>query len=278
MPTIQSFTTLWSAMAQVIPVLALAFVLEARQITRRYSKKRFFRNRKTRIAWSLTFAVLVFLLPQGLIGSILALTFDSEQLMTPFYWYVMVSAILGIYLTIIILILIPVSSLANGTVRDVRTWLILNMPWGQVQRARRSTLYYQDRNSQLLREIAGVRLDILIQVSARLVLAHRMLSHANGAKAAILAETPPTSPDGIAERRKVLSALDQTAAKALVEIESHPERWSKYVELKDDHARQKRNFEKRVKRLKKLDKMTKKGGSPADFKQYRRNLRSLARG
>lgn len=159
----------WGAIAQVIPVVALAFVIEARVIVRRMSKKTAYRYRGLRIRWSITFFVLALLLTLSEYAALQSLALDPDRPLVPmdavYYWL----SLLSVAASLLIVITLPVSSLISASLGDVIRWVELHVPWGRAQRLRRDIIRQLESLDALVRRGRDNRLDALLMCAAVLL-------------------------------------------------------------------------------------------------------------
>jgi uncharacterized membrane protein YgdD (TMEM256/DUF423 family) len=152
----------WSAAAQIIPVLALAFVIEARILIRGFSKKRAFKYRASRVRWAAALLVVGTMLFIGELGALSALSVGTEDPLTGidyFYYWV---AYIGMWAALLIVLTIPISNLVNASTRDVRFWLAAHVPWGQSQRLRRRILRNIERAEDIRKGLIDHRFEALM--------------------------------------------------------------------------------------------------------------------
>ncbi|MEV7610945.1 hypothetical protein AB0N61_15775 [Microbacterium sp. NPDC089320] len=152
----------WGAVAQIIPVLALAFVIEARLIVRRMSKKAAYKHRARRVRWSVAFFVLALLLTSSEFAALRNLSRDPARDLAPVdqvnYWV----SLFTVAATLSIVISLPVSSLVASTLGDVLRWLEVNLPWSKVQKLRRDIGRQLSSIEHLQRRNQGNRLGALM--------------------------------------------------------------------------------------------------------------------
>lgn len=127
----------WAAAAQIIPVLALAFVIEARILIRSFSKKKTFRHRASRVRWAAVLFVVATLLAVGQLGALQALTRGGSKPLTALDQFYYVVSWAGMYGALLIVLTIPISNLIVASTGDVRIWVRTHLPWGKAQRLRR---------------------------------------------------------------------------------------------------------------------------------------------
>lgn len=154
-------TAYWGAVAQIIPVLALAFVIEARVIVGRMSKKSAYKYRGLRIRWSIAFFLLAALLTASEFAALQSLTYDPDKPLRVvdhvYYWISLIS----VAASLLVVITQPISSLISASVGDVIRSAELHVPWGKAQRLRREIHRQRERIEHHLREGQSNRLDAL---------------------------------------------------------------------------------------------------------------------
>lgn len=106
----------WATVAQVIPVLALALVLESRVLARRWGKKRAFEQRKERRMWAVA-AIIVTILMVMVEANALGQLWKPTS--TPFLdVFGILTAQLVIAATLLLVVSIPIMSIAVPAVLD----------------------------------------------------------------------------------------------------------------------------------------------------------------
>lgn len=125
-------TAFWSAIAQLIPVLAIPLVIEARTLARRISSNADeFKRRSLRVRWGLTYIVLGGAMASVEFTALACLAF-RESLEWQVY-YALVVMLLAFY----VVFSIPVTAIGEAMTRDA-TWIMaIRAPWGKVKRGRR---------------------------------------------------------------------------------------------------------------------------------------------
>ncbi|MDR5699953.1 hypothetical protein [Agromyces aerolatus] len=117
----------WSAMAQVVPVLALALVLETRALARRWSQKKLKATRRARRRWVGVLLVFCFLLPWLITTALGNLAETSSR---PWQFVLSLAAVTAIAFVVIGL---PIASVVN-TSWDVYYAIFIKMPWSKLRR------------------------------------------------------------------------------------------------------------------------------------------------
>lgn len=104
-------TAYWSVVAQVIPVIALALVLEARHVARRWRRKKNFRQQRQRRGWAITALVLTSALSLFEYWALIKLA-EPERLNA---FHVLMSSLanLTIALGVILVVSMPLSAVAG---------------------------------------------------------------------------------------------------------------------------------------------------------------------
>jgi len=77
--TIADLVPFWTVSAQVIPVLALAILLEARVLARSFSKKKQFQERKKRTLWGVGLFLVALMLSGAMGGAVAALLTETSR-------------------------------------------------------------------------------------------------------------------------------------------------------------------------------------------------------
>lgn len=154
----------WTVSAQVIPVLALALVLEARATGRQLSKKKTFAKVALRRFWGYVFYSLSFILGTSMLYSLSALAFPldpSAELSSTRYfilWYVSGSIWLGLLFAFTIPLTMIHSTLLGDRVSIFERW----NPISRFNRLRRSARRLGDFIENELKETRNLRHKILI--------------------------------------------------------------------------------------------------------------------
>ena len=130
----------WGAVAQIVPVLALTFVIEARLLVRRFSKKDQVRRRKARWAWAVAFLVLSVALAYTQLAALRALSQDTDSLLTKENYLDRSIANLTITVMLVVLVSVPVGQLTGASLVDLAAWVYTHTPWSRPQRLRRTYL------------------------------------------------------------------------------------------------------------------------------------------
>lgn len=152
----------WSAISQLVPVLALAFVLEARMIVRRLSRKSEFQRRKTRVAWAFTFLALSVLLVMAELAALQSLASDAAAPVSPAGMFYLYATLVAITVALFIVLTVPVSSLVVASTVDANRWLAMHLPWSKAQRARHRLKLIEARAERSLVGQTSFRLNLLI--------------------------------------------------------------------------------------------------------------------
>lgn len=162
-------TLYWGAIAQIVPVVALAFVIEARVIVRRLSRKSTYQFRGRRIRWSIVFFLLALLLTLSEYTALQSLSLDPDRpvllIDNIYYWL----SLLSVAASLLIVITLPVSTLISASLSDVVRSIELHVPWGKAQRLRREIVEQLASLDELLRLGRNLRLDALMVCGAVLL-------------------------------------------------------------------------------------------------------------
>ncbi|MEV7801113.1 hypothetical protein AB0O14_18680 [Microbacterium foliorum] len=164
-----SLSAYWAAISQVIPVVALAFVIEARMIVRRLSKKTAFKKRGARIRWSVVFFLLATLLAVSEYVALRSLSSSGRSDFTwidaVYYWLSLVAVIASL----LIVVSLPVASMVSASTGDVFRWIEVHIPWSSAQKLRRLILRQLEDVERVIRNSQGARLDALMMCATVLL-------------------------------------------------------------------------------------------------------------
>ncbi|NLP82476.1 hypothetical protein HF576_01310 [Microbacterium sp. CFH 90308] len=192
----------WAAIAQIVPVLAIPLVIEARLVAHRLSEsEESFNRRARRAGWGLVFTVLGI----SMLGlEILALSAIPLGTVNAFdYWFsivVVVAALSTVFA-------IPLAGIANSLLTDIAWILRARLPWGYLKRTRRELRVILDRLETQVRGSRSQRL----QLKTGLADAWLMRSQAR----AVISRATPAA---ISEDPALLSAWNDALAKATASI------------------------------------------------------------
>lgn len=160
----ESLTDYWSATAQVVPVLALAFVIEARLITRRLSKKNAFKDRGKRARWAGAFVLVAFGLTSAETNALVGIAVMQGEPVDSYDTIAYYTSLWSIVVSLLLVVSLPLMDIAVRTTVDLIQRLIIHMPWSRWRKLNRVI-------RGQLRVLAGMRRDAN---DRRLYLASRM--------------------------------------------------------------------------------------------------------
>ena len=145
----------WSAVAQIVPVLALAVAIEARVLAGRWRKKKNMKRRARRWIVASVYAVLVATLPAVLYS---ALRNVAEKESNAFdYWF----ALIWITACTIMVAYIPAATIANAALIDLFFVLDRRLPWSSVNRNERLRLAYSTKVADIYRDLRWAHIEFL---------------------------------------------------------------------------------------------------------------------
>lgn len=268
----------WAVIAQIIPVLALALVLEARLLARRLSKKKAFAQRRSRTAWGVTFLILAVLLWNGENYAIQALLDDPEREVTGWTLFNVGLAYVGISASLFVIFYIPVMRVGSGVTLDAARAVEARVPWsahakGQrkldqlVIRVRDAERNSRDASHQLLVAASEAltdwsKADRLLRATDQLMTQPEFQDQARQARA-----------EERAGFRQGLEDLREMRQRAYAAYESA---WSLYVENRAGE-RDIKKIKKECRKLnRRLAKLRRDGGTKKDFEAMRRSLAKLS--
>lgn len=162
MLTVGDLTAYWGAVAQIIPVLALAFVIEARLVVRRLSRKSEYARRGLRLRWGITFFVVGVLLTSSEFVALQSLASRSSRVLDASDYVVFWLSLVAVGTSLAIVITMPVSKLIVASTLDVSRWIEMRVPWGKIPRLRREIVQQMEKIDVVLRRLQQGRLDALM--------------------------------------------------------------------------------------------------------------------
>lgn len=251
----------WGAIAQIIPVAALALVLEARLVARRLGKKRATHSRFHRWMWALWLFVTWSLLSYALVRALMILSMvswggeqwsstDSTKLL----------AIVAVINAFFLVAYLPVTRViaAATTPRGLRDPFAY--PWSagnRLIREIRADIYtYADDHE----EARNARHRTLLEASKLLVLVSDSERHLTAAQS-WLSSDPSLTQDDRVEIRKRLDEAGSLREKARIRFE---EMMSNYEQAKANSDLLRKYERRSTKRLKKLLKMKQTSAAESD--------------
>ena len=259
----------WAAIAQIVPVLALAFVVEARFTVARLSKKSNISQRKTRVAWASLFLLLAVGLAISEFAAIQSLASPPEKPLSEVdTWYFRLSGLV-IYVALLVVVTIPIGNLVASSTGDVARWLAMHVPWGEPQRLRRDIFKGIDELERQLKEIRNLRSDALLAMADVLLVPRRVTPDA----LEYLRTEVETFGDADSLKREQLQGI----------VESDPDdpqlgyrlmKWY-YENLGSSERRTRKYLRASRKRVQRLDAII-SVNSPDTMKQVRRVMREAA--
>ncbi|PVE67919.1 hypothetical protein [Microbacterium testaceum] len=274
MNTVGHYKDFFAAAAQVIPVLALALVLEARLIANRYSKKNAFGQRGLRVAWGLFLGLLAFLIVQALVSSLNALTKDQQATMSGWDWYAYLVTWTAIYLGSAAVVTIPITAIVISAVADVIGYLLLRVPWGPAQKLRREIIVEIRQTEQDVNDARDTQRDFVVVASKFLVVG---FSGKRSAESALrdYVRTSPWMTES--ERRDHVSYFEKNIKTFEEAILDGEKAWKRHKKAKKLARRLETAIQRQKSILSKVDEIVTNGGSPAQIERQRRQLAQASR-
>lgn len=159
----------WAAVAQVVPVFALAFVIEARMWVRHMSKKRAYKNRKQRVQVAATLAVTAFALVLSEFAALINLAADQDRALDSWDFFYFGVSFLAVIISASVVIWLPIADMVSASTRDVVLWVQFRLPWGKAQRLRRSIVQQIREVDEIRRDARSFRLDALMAAATALL-------------------------------------------------------------------------------------------------------------
>ncbi|CAH0227645.1 hypothetical protein [Microbacterium sp. Bi128] len=155
----------WAAVAQIIPVLAIPLVIEARLVARRLSASQDeFSRRSRRLTWGVVFSILAV----GMFGTeAVAVTAILFGRVDGFAYWLAVYVILG---ALFVVFTVPLSAITSTLVTDILWIGRARLPWGRLKRLRRDAESLAEDVRRSRRRNADVRFKLLM-TRARTLLA-----------------------------------------------------------------------------------------------------------
>ena len=174
----------WAAVAQIIPVLALAMAIETRLLARRWRKKKNARLRGRRWLAASAYLLLVGTLPYVMYMALQNVA--SNETSTVDYWYAL-SWILGCTIMVAYL---PASGIIGAAVLDLYWFVGRKLPWSRAKREDRMRVLVRASLAKLDREVRAARIDFLVlyadfllQVTGKSIELDEALERSTGAEA-----------------------------------------------------------------------------------------------
>ncbi len=212
--TVGDLTAYWGAVAQIIPVLALAFVIEARLVVRRLSRKDEYTRRGLRLRWGITFFVVGILLTSSEFVALQSLASRSTRVLDGSDYFVFWVSLIAVGMSLAIVITMPVTKLIVASTFDVSQWIEMRVPWGKVPRLRRDIVRQLEKIEIVLRRLQHGRLDALMGC------AFALRPMGDEARAHLLAEVETIISDPL------LAVIDPNSELvALMRADSHDPMW-----------------------------------------------------
>lgn len=261
----------WGAVAQVIPVLALAFVIEARMIVLRLSKKKAFKYRGMRVRWAITFVVVASLLTMSEYAALQALAAGPTVTISPLGMFYFGSSFVGVAASLAIVVSLPIASVVAASTIDAARWVKLHLPLSGAQKLRR-TMRHQiaSLDSQLKRARDARFRALLLSADALLQQSAEWGTLQKWLLASIRADSDSHLYDQTGEFRRLVEADSSTPLWAY-----RVTRWQ-YDEL-TAQIREMRQVRKDIrKQLKEVEALT-RADSPEYAKILRANMAASAR-
>lgn len=155
----------WTVVAQIIPVFALALVLESRVLAKRWSKKKAFAAKSSRAAWAWAM-IFASVLMTAVMGLALRSLVEGESQR----WE---SSLASAFITILLLMVvsIPISSITGLALVDVLATTFLNSRFSKHGRMRRMIPSLREELDRLQRSV------LIHRVEALAYLAFLMVGH-----------------------------------------------------------------------------------------------------
>lgn len=146
----------WGAAAQIVPIIALALVIETRVLVGRWKSKKFKKYRASRWALGLSYAIVVLPLPNVLLASLANTAQDSTSRIEMLLVTIWIGA--GIYLVAYI----PAWRLISVALADLFQLIGDWLPWSRVNRIRRSLQHSDQLIAADIRYVRGLRISRLM--------------------------------------------------------------------------------------------------------------------
>ncbi|TFD19108.1 hypothetical protein [Cryobacterium sp. TMS1-13-1] len=149
----------WGAAAQIVPILALALVIETRFIAGRWRKKKFKKNRKSRWFLGIAYSLVVVPLPNVLM---LSLANTAEE-STSGIGSLLVSLWIGA--AIFLVAYIPAWRLLSVALTDLLQLLGDMFPWSAINTLRRTVRQGDILHAEAIRFVRGRRISSLMALA-----------------------------------------------------------------------------------------------------------------
>lgn len=131
-------TAYWGAIAQIIPVLALAMVLEVRYLGPKMGSKELFGKLWVRVVAAASFYVISVMLFTSELYALFALLGDQRDASNRYASPGVIWSLVSVGLALIFVFMMPVLSVAASSIIDVFYRIEIRLPWSSAQRGKRS--------------------------------------------------------------------------------------------------------------------------------------------
>lgn len=163
----------WTTVSQIVPVLAIALVLESRVLAQRYSKRRYYvSSRPVRATWGVTLFVLAGALTWTLAASLRFLaSADMTQAVNvtkSMQTHIATSVLLA---ATFVLVSTPIAAIFNASVLDLIVLAARRMPWSKTSRSLRELARLDSVYRAMLADLRDEAHDILMALSRSLLIA-----------------------------------------------------------------------------------------------------------
>lgn len=168
MPLAEQQGAYWAAIAQIVPVLALALALEARLMARRFSRRNAGVSRRAQGAfaiWLTATWVLLFVAESIAIRALMPTGPASSDSNRANILLAGIAVMNGLF----VVAAIPVHRVAEPGWVIIHHYFRFTLPWGKPQRLRRSIERAKVSIQQDLTNVRAARLDLLLRTSEALV-------------------------------------------------------------------------------------------------------------
>lgn len=202
----------WAAIAQIVPVLAIPLVLEARLVAHRLSEsEQSFNRRARRAGWGLLFSALGISMLGLEMLALSAIPFGAVRELD--FWFSIVVVVAALFTVFAI----PLAGIVNSLLTDVAWILRARLPWGALKRTRRELRVVLDRLEAQVRESRNQRLRLRIGLADTWLMTSQALAIISSATPAAISESP-----------ELLRAWNEALAKATASIPPPEELVAKY--------------------------------------------------
>lgn len=159
----------WALIAQVVPVIALALVIEGRALARRYSSKEQFSRRWSRILGAIAFLVIGVALATAEILAIRSVLQSALQPDMEIDGDDIVFAVNATLVGLVFVLIVPLMLLVDAASGDLLTLMGRRVPWSIWKRTYRRSSWFLEQSQRSYRELRTHRIELLVMKASALM-------------------------------------------------------------------------------------------------------------